>query len=297
MYKKLQCLFLLVLSLSCFSFEANAKHKHKNIKAINSSIWNSKSILVYDDNKIKPLFSKNQSSVMPIASITKLMTAIVYLDNNHTYNKEVEVVDSDVDRIKFSSSKLPVGSILTVTDMIKVALMSSENRAASALARTSGGDILTANGEVDFIKMMNIKARQIGMTHTHFDDAVGISQNNVSTAEDLMVLLNEAKKYDLIKTFTTDKGYDLIYKLRGKNNSILDRITAFRNTNAFLHRNTFEGIMVGKTGFTNEAGVCIVMETLVNNNPIKIVLLNSGSKQGRDRDVAKLKKMLTELYN
>lgn len=249
---------------------------------------NSESALVFDEGRYIALIEKNKQNILPIASISKLMTAIIYLENNKISNKDIEITDDDVDKIKNSSSKIPVNSTISDKNLIWLALSASDNRAAHALARTSSLQ------NKSFIDMMNIKAKNIGMNDTFFEDPTGLSKNNVSTAKDLLLLLEEAKKFEIIKEVTTERTKTIYYTVKTQQ-GIKQKISQFNNTNTFLHKHTFDDILIGKTGFINESGVCIVMETLVNKKLIKIVLLNAGSKQKREQDVLKIKKYVSQV--
>ncbi len=158
---------------------------------------------VVDQNTGEPLFDKNSRAVVPIASITKLMTAMVVLDSKEPMTDQLEVTDEDRDYEKNTGSRLSVGSVLSREDMLHIALMASENRAAAALSRYFPG------GRPAFLAAMNAKARQLGMTETHFENPTGLTSQNVSSARDLVKMVNAAYQYPLIRRFSTDHSYEV----------------------------------------------------------------------------------------
>ncbi|WP_434718477.1 D-alanyl-D-alanine endopeptidase [Paraburkholderia sp. A1BS-2L] len=228
---------------------------------------------VVDQNSLEPLFDKNSHAVVPIASITKLMTAMVVLDSKASLTESIEVTDEDRDYEKNTGSRLSVGSVLSREDMLHIALMASENRAAAALSRYYPG------GRPAFIAAMNAKAKQLGMTDTHFENSTGLSSHNVSTARDLVKMVNAAYQYPLIRQFSTDRSYDVY---TGKRN------LAYNSTNALI-RNPSWDIGLQKTGFINEAGECLVMQTTVHGRPVIMVLLDSSGKYSRFADATRVR--------
>ncbi|CAM2189688.1 serine-type D-Ala-D-Ala endopeptidase (penicillin-binding protein 7) [Paraburkholderia sacchari] len=228
---------------------------------------------VVDQNSLEPLFDKNSRAVVPIASITKLMTAMVVLDSKASLTESIEVTDEDRDYEKNTGSRLSVGSVLSREDMLHIALMASENRAAAALSRYYPG------GRPAFIAAMNAKAKQLGMTDTHFENSTGLSSHNVSTARDLVKMVNAAYQYPLIRQFSTDRSYDVY---TGKRN------LAYNSTNALI-RNPSWDIGLQKTGFINEAGECLVMQTTVHGRPVIMVLLDSSGKYSRFADATRVR--------
>ncbi|NLP64375.1 D-alanyl-D-alanine endopeptidase [Paraburkholderia sacchari] len=228
---------------------------------------------VVDQNSLEPLFDKNSRAVVPIASITKLMTAMVVLDSKASLTESIDVTDEDRDYEKNTGSRLSVGSVLSREDMLHIALMASENRAAAALSRYYPG------GRPAFIAAMNAKAKQLGMTDTHFENSTGLSSHNVSTARDLVKMVNAAYQYPLIRQFSTDRSYDVY---TGKRN------LAYNSTNALI-RNPSWDIGLQKTGFINEAGECLVMQTTVHGRPVIMVLLDSSGKYSRFADATRVR--------
>lgn len=231
---------------------------------------------VVDQNTLEPLFDKNSRAVVPIASISKLMTAMVVLDSKASLTEQIEVTDEDRDYEKNTGSRLSVGSVLSREDMLHIALMASENRAAAALSRYYPG------GRPAFIAAMNAKAKQLGMTDTHFENSTGLSSHNVSTARDLVKMVNAAYQYPLIRQFSTDRSYDVF---TGKRN------LAYNSTNALI-RNPSWDIGLQKTGFINEAGECLVMQTTVHGRPVIMVLLDSSGKYSRFADATRVRTWL-----
>ncbi|ANN65926.1 D-alanyl-D-alanine endopeptidase [Bordetella bronchialis] len=223
------------------------------------------------------LFSKNEDTIRPIASISKLMTALVVVDANQPMDDMLEVTDDDIDRLRHAASRLPVGSRLSRADMLHVALMSSENRAAHALGRYYPG------GMPAFVKAMNAKARELGMMDTHFVEPTGLSSENVSSPRDLVRLLRAASQRPLIHRYTTDTEYDVDMG-RGQ-------MRTFRNTNALVRSADWD-IKVSKTGFINEAGECLVMLAHIQGRDLAIVLLDSQGKYSRIADAVRIRKFV-----
>jgi D-alanyl-D-alanine endopeptidase (penicillin-binding protein 7) len=213
--------------------------------------------------------------VQPIASITKLMTAMVTLDAKLDLSELVMITDDDVDALKHTSSRLKVGTMLTRDDLLHLALMASENRAASALSRAYPG------GHPAFIQAMNRKAVELGMNSTHFLDSTGLNQGNVSTAEDLAKMVTAAYRYPLIQQYTTDTEHVV------RSNS--GRMLQFRNSNGLVRSDDWQ-IDVSKTGYIQEAGRCLVMQARISATPIVIVLLDSWGKYTRIADANRIKK-------
>jgi D-alanyl-D-alanine endopeptidase (penicillin-binding protein 7) len=228
---------------------------------------------VVDQNTSDTVFDKNSRAVVPIASITKLMTAMVVLDSKAPMTESIEVTDEDRDYEKNTGSRLSVGSVLSREDMLHIALMASENRAAAALSRYFPG------GRPAFMAAMNAKAKQLGMADTHFENPTGLTSQNVSTARDLVKMVNAAYQYPLIRRFSTDHSYEVY---TGK------RTLAYNSTNALVRNPTWD-IGLQKTGFINEAGECLVMQATIDNRPMIMVLLDSAGKYSRFADATRLR--------
>ena len=251
--------------------EAFGLHDTPDALALRSSV-----AYVVDQNTGESLFDKNSRAVVPIASITKLMTSMVVLDSKAPLTEQVEVTDEDRDYIKNTGSRLAVGSVLSREDMLHIALMASENRAAAALSRYFPG------GRPAFIAAMNAKAKQLGMTDTHFESPSGLTSENVSSARDLVKMVNAAYQYPMIREFSTDRSYEVY---TGK------RSIAYNSTNALVRNPTWD-IGLQKTGFINEAGECMVMQTTIHGRPMIVVLLDSSGKYTRFADATRLRNWL-----
>ncbi len=234
----------------------------------------SSAVLVQDQTTGAILFEKNAGSVLPIASITKLMTAMVALDAKPDLNETLAIGEQDVDVLKGTRSRLKVGTQLAREEMLRLALMSSENRAASALSRHYPG------GRDAFVAAMNQKAQALGLADTRFQDATGLTAANVSSPRDLAKLVNAAHQYPLIREFSTASDGEF---------SIAGRPQHFHNTNTLVRSSTWE-IGLSKTGYINEAGKCLVMQAWLNNKPIIIVLLDSWGKMTRIGDANRIKR-------
>ncbi|MFT4070255.1 D-alanyl-D-alanine endopeptidase [Paraburkholderia sp.] len=231
---------------------------------------------VVDQNNGEALFDKNSRAVVPIASITKLMTAMVVLDSKEPMTDQIEVTDEDRDYEKNTGSRLSVGSVLSREDMLHIALMASENRAAAALSRYYPG------GRPAFLAAMNAKAKQLGMNDTHFENPTGLTSQNVSSARDLVKMVNAAYQYPMIRRFSTDHSYEVY---TGK------RTLAYNSTNALVRNPTWD-IGLQKTGFINEAGECLVMQATIHGRPMIMVLLDSSGKYSRFADASRLRTWL-----
>ncbi len=250
MFKNLFAVIAIV-TLMFTVFSVNAAGKGLSLK--------SSAAIVMDQETGMILYEKKSKNVMPIASITKLMTAMVLLDSKPNLNKSLTISKQDIDTLRHSRSRLPVGTKLTVREMMRLALMSSDNRAASALSRSYPG------GKPAFVRAMNRKARALGLKNTRFRDPTGLYTENKSTARELAKLVAFATKYPLIRTMTTTESHT---QRVGK------QMLKYNNTN-ILTKNPKWKIGLSKTGFINESGKCLVMQTWINNRPTIVVLLNS----------------------
>ena len=241
--------------------------------------------LVINQKTNEVIFSKNLTTPTPIASVTKLMTAMVVLDAKLNLQDEVSISDMDVDYLKGTSSRLPVGTSMTREDLLNLALIASENRAASALSTTYPG------GKQKFVQDMNAKAASLGMTQTHFADSTGLDSSNVSTAQDLAKMVHAAYQYPLIRQITTSAGYDLYTSNR-------HQPMHFNNTNALVRseQSNWE-IGLSKTGYISEAGRCLVMQATIAGEPLIMVLLDSVGKLTRIGDAKRIKKWVEHNYN
>jgi D-alanyl-D-alanine endopeptidase (penicillin-binding protein 7) len=237
----------------------------------------SNAALVIDEATSQVLFEKNANIALPIASITKLMTGMVVVESHQDMDEIIEVTDEDVDRLRFSSSRLRVGSRLTRAKMLHIALMSSENRAASALGRNYPG------GLPAFVAAMNAKARELGMTSTHYVDSTGLSSQNVASARDLAKLLMAASRHPILCQYTTDTKY--VVQPGGR------RSLQYSNSNRLVNNPDWE-IGIQKTGFINEAGHCLVMQANIDGRPVVMIFLDSKGKYSRIADARRIRKWL-----
>ena len=237
--------------------------------------------LVMDANTGEVLFSKNSNTALPIASITKLMTAVVISDAKLNMSEKITLQSGDFScsGCKSSSSTLRVGDSMNRAEALLFALMKSENPAASALARTYPG------GRAAFIAKMNAKAKELGMNSTRFFESTGLHPGNVASARDLAILVNSASQYGLIRQFSTTPSYDF---------NLGYRVLKSNNTNALV-RNGGWNINISKTGFINEAGRCVVMHTTLNNRPVAVVILGAGDSATRTNEAIRLMNWTTKL--
>lgn len=278
--EKIVALFavMAVLALSVgFAQAAGTKKKAASeAEALEDVRLHSSVALVQDAKSGELLIAKNQGAVAPIASITKLMTAIVLLDANVDLQQRVAISDEDYDLVKGTRSRLRPGSVLTRDELLLLALMSSENRAAAALARTFPG------GTEAFVAAMNAKAQALGMTDTRFVDPTGLSSSNVASAADLARLVSAANEYPLIREYST-RDSATVYA-RG-------RPLAFNNTNGLVRNHAWD-IGVSKTGYISEAGRCLVMRVRMASRELNVVLLDSWGKYSRIGDANRIRKWL-----
>ena len=251
---------------------ATAASKMTSMGAVRSNV-----VFVQDLSSNAVLYSRNDEGARPIASITKLMTALIVTDANQNMQELIEVTQADVDQVKHSRSRLAVGTRLSRADMLHIALMSSENRAANALARNYPGGLNA------FVSAMNAKAKQLGMVQSRFVEPTGLSSDNVSSPRDLVKLLQASASRPTISNFTTDVQQEV----RAGNRAP----TVFRNTNMLVNNPSWD-IKVSKTGFINEAGQCLVMVARINNRDMAIVLLNAEGKGTRIVDAMKIKQLV-----
>jgi len=237
----------------------------------------STSALVLDQSGQRVLYAKNIDWVVPIASITKLMTALVVLDSGLPLDERITISKEDRDGLKGTRSRLAVGMTVTREDLLRLALMASENRAAAALARAYPG------GTSAFVAAMNQKAVKLGMWHSRFVDGTGLSNGNVSNAQDLSRLVGAAHQHPLIREYTTDTQYTV----RLANG----RKMQFSNSNRLV-RNSGWDIGLSKTGYISEAGRCLVMQAQIADTPVIIVLLDSWGHLTRIGDANRIKKWM-----
>jgi len=264
---------LLCLGLAAPAFSAHAEPDFASIDAA----LRAEVALVVDLDHDTTVYAKNVDHLRPIASITKLMTALVVAEAGLPMDEVLTIADEDVDRMRFSRSRLAVGTRLTRGEMLHLSLMSSENRAANALGRHYPG------GLPAFVRAMNDKARALGMRHSRFVEPTGLSSDNVATSRDLVKLLRAANNHPVIRHYATDDT-EVFDVGRG-------RQLTYNNSNRLIRRKDWD-IRLSKTGFINEAGECLVMLTHIDGRDLAIVLLNSNERYSRVRDATRIRKLV-----
>lgn len=235
--------------------------------------------LVLDSDTNEVLFSKNSQAVLPIASLTKLMTALVVTEAKQPLNEQITVSDEDIDTEKGSRSRLKVGTTLSREEMLHLALMSSENRAAHALGRYYPG------GLEAFVAAMNSKALELGMHDTHYVEPTGLSSRNQSSARDLATLVQAAQEHPIIREFSTSPEYQV---------EVGNRPTQFRTTNALVRSPSWD-IVLQKTGYITEAGRCLVMQAKMAGRKLTMVFLDSAGKYSRIGDAERVRRWVSAL--
>jgi D-alanyl-D-alanine endopeptidase (penicillin-binding protein 7) len=269
-------ILVIVTVALCTKFPGEAQAAH--FTGLNGSPdLRSASALVID-SKGNVIYGKDVDTVRPIASITKLMTAMVILDSGVDLTQKITVTKEDRDLVQLTGSRLEYGATLSRREMILLAIMSSENRAATALGRTSPG------GMSQFVEQMNRKAAKLGMNNSRFADPAGLNVENMSTASDLARMLKAAYDYPLIREASTTTRLEVHpYAKRGP--------LTYGNTNRLLKNETWD-IALSKTGYINEAGRCLVMQANIEGEPVYIVLLNSFGKLTPFGDSNRLRKWM-----
>jgi len=289
MYKKLILLALLTHSLLVQAAPDEAVNLKQDDELASLVLTHTKSpklrssiALIYDERGQRALYTKNADTVAPIASISKLMTAMVVLDAKLPMDEVIRISTQDMDTLKGTHSRMRPGMTSTRGELLKLALMASENRAAAALARTYPGGTEAA------VLKMNAKARELGMKDTRFLDPTGLNSGNVSTAQDLVKMVLAAQTYEPIHKATTSSSH--VLEQAGY------RPLLYKNTNPLV-RNTSWDIGVSKTGYISEAGRCLVMEANIRQHPVVIVLLDSWGKSTRIGDANRIKKWMESSLN
>lgn len=275
MNQRLTIVFLALIAMACFGRAAAqgplvldpAKLRLASLNAV-----------VVDASAHRSVYAKGADEVTPIASLTKLMTAIVTLDANLPLDEPIAIDMDDLDYLKGTTSRLRMGAELPRREMLRLALMSSENRAASSLARTYPG------GTSAFVSAMNAKAALLGMANTRYADPTGLSAENVSTANDLAVLVAAAAEYPQIRDFSTTGSHFVEVQPTGK-------VLGFNNTNKLVKSAEWD-IQLSKTGYIREAGKCLVMLATIASKPFVIVLLDSAGKYTRLGDAQRVRHWL-----
>lgn len=250
--------------------------KYANRAALAQPSLRSSAALVLDTTHSSVLYSRHSDVAMPIASITKLMTALVVMDAGQSLDEELTITNEDRATGKGRASRLAPGTRLTRADLMHLALMASENRAAHALGRNYPG------GVAECAKAMNAKARELGMTHAHFVEPTGLSDENVASPEDLSKLVMAAAKVPAIRDYSTDSDYVV---------QVGRRMVQFRNTDSLVNKADWN-IIVQKTGYISQAGRCLVMQTVIEERTVVIVLLNSFGKRTRVADARRIRKWM-----
>jgi D-alanyl-D-alanine carboxypeptidase len=235
-------------------------------------------VVVQDARTGQVLYAKGSDKAVSMASLTKLMTAMIILDGPPSWlDNDIRIEEDDVDRFKNSSSRVPVGSTWTVRELLHVSLMASDNRAAHALGRIYPGGVSAA------LKAMNAKAKMLGLSSTYFEDTSGLSPNNRTTPMDLAYMTSQAAQYPLIREFTTDQQET--FAKSGK-------MLAFNNTNAVVRSQKWPSLWLSKTGFTNEAGRCVTMMGRLAGKDITLVLMAGASSTARTLDIQRVQHWL-----
>jgi len=267
----------LIIFLFCITPQLHSKEK------INDPKIRSLRAMIVNQQSGEIIYKKNSEQKASIASLNKLMTAMVILDSGLDLSDELRISKKDIDKVKWTKSRLPIGATLSRLELLKVALISSDNRAAYALSRTY------PSGREAFIEAMNVKAIQLGMENSQFRDPTGLDRRNISTAQDLVKMVQAAYEYKLIRQITTTASEKVTI---GKRNTPL----GFMNTNRLVRRGVWD-IGLSKTGFIREAGRCLVMQTTINNKPIIMVFLKSHGKYTRLGDANRIKKWIEKNNN
>jgi D-alanyl-D-alanine endopeptidase (penicillin-binding protein 7) len=276
---------LLLAILPLWATAADKAHKARAAKLSTADFTQdggpnlqSTGVLVLDPTTGQTLFSKNADQAAPIASITKIMTAMVVLDAKLAMDEAIEITAEDIDVIKGTRSRLPIHAHFRRDDLMRLALMASDNRAAAALGRNYTGGLQT------FVAAMNEKARSLGLTQTRYVDSSGLSPGNVSSPADLGKLVAAAAQYPIITEYSTTGAVNV--QLPDSKRKL-----SFVNTNALV-RNSDWKIGLSKTGYISEAGKCLVMQAMIANQPIVIVLLDSWGRLTRIADANRIRKWL-----
>ena len=258
------------------SIKLSRRHLSLSDAEFSALALRSSAVLVKDQNSGAVIFEKNSQAILPIASITKLMTAMVSLDAQPNLSETLSIGSDDVDMLKGTSSRLRVGAQMTREEMLRIALMSSENRAASSLSRHYPG------GREAFVAAMNRKAKDLDLGDTRFEDPTGLTRANVSSPRDLAKMVDAAYQYPLIREFSTSASGEV---------TVSGRTMQYNNTNSLVKNSAWE-IGLSKTGYIAEAGKCLVMQVWMNQKPVIIVLLDSWGKLTRAADANRIKRWI-----
>ena len=255
---------------------AQSQGQQVSVHLVRDPALRSSAALVLDATGSSVLYSRHSDVAMPIASITKLMTSLVVMEAGQPLDEPIEITVGDVAHGKGAFSRLTPGTTLTRGDLMHLALMASENRAAHALGRTYPGGLEAC------VAAMNAKARELGMVSARFVEPTGLSDENVASAEDLSKLVMAAAKVPAIRDYSTDTSYDVRVGRR--------RLT-YRSTDSLTSKADWD-IVVQKTGYIAEAGRCLVMQTIIDARTVVIVLLNSYGKRSRVADARRIRRWM-----
>ncbi|KXU85804.1 peptidase S11 [Caballeronia megalochromosomata] len=267
---KFHLFFIVFIFASLVPLIAHAK------RVASKPVVQARAAIAVDLTSGRTLYAKHADERVPIASLTKLLTAMVVLDSKRSLLKPARITDADVDRLKWSRSRLPVGSLLLRKTMLHIALMSSENRAAYALSRDYPG------GRAGFVRAMNRTAKRLHMNRSYFVDPTGLSPHNVSTARDLTKLARAAYRYPVIRDYATSHQ-KLVLGGAGP--------LMYRNTDPLVYRASWR-VGLQKTGFTNEAGHCLIVVTQVHGRPTLLVILGAPNAHAHVQDAVNLRSWL-----
>lgn len=265
-----------IFSAAIFNASAATTESHFSELSGEPKLRSASALII--DSSGDVIYSKDVDTVRPIASLTKLMTAMVILDSGLSLDEKITITKEDRDLVRLTGSRLEYGATLSRREMLQLALMSSENRAATALGRTYPG------GMNKFVLAMNAKASSLGMSDSHFSDPAGLHTNNQATASDLSKMVTAARHYPLITQATTTTRQDVHpYSKRGP--------LRYGNTNRLLKNKSWD-IALSKTGYINEAGRCLIMSASIDGEEVSIILLNSFGKLTPFGDSNRLRKWM-----
>jgi serine-type D-Ala-D-Ala endopeptidase (penicillin-binding protein 7) len=268
---------LLLASFPSQAHSSAAHHRHRLVASTASGPQlRSTSALILDATNSTVLYARRADVARPIASITKLLTALVVIEAQQPLDEVIEISGDDCTVGRGAYSRLSIGTQLTRGDLLHLALMASENRAAHALARNYPG------GTDAFVDAMNAKAHALGMTTARFVEPTGLSSDNVASAQDLTKLVAAASENPVIREYSTDRSYAV---------QVGRHIVEFRNTDSLVSNPTWD-IIVQKTGYITEAGRCLVMNAMIEGRSVVIVLLNSFGKYTRVADARRVRKWM-----
>lgn len=294
---KQQGLLVVCLAIAVISGSGSAQEKPLRVVSLNSETASGQGVLPIAWQALNPdklqlrsaaalivdrygneIYARQADTPLPIASITKLLTAMIILDADLRLQERISITKDDRDLIQLTGSRLNAGATLTREQLLRLALMASENRAANALARTWPG------GRPAFVRAMNRKAGELGMRHSRFVDPAGLDPGNVASPRDMVKMVHAALDYPLIRSSTTTRSVS-VYPYRGRG------ALRYNNTNRLL-RNTSWSIQLSKTGYLNESGRCLVMQAEIADQPLVIILLNSFGKLTPFGDSTRIRKWI-----